>query len=356
MRGPYAALMTLEESFFQSVRARFAQHADPVWVALALALIVLLIALLAWRASRRARWAELTVARTVATRQNLPAEDFEYLGRMARTAGVSLTDLLTRIGVFERVTARVLAQETPTPTPGVVSAFARIRDLRVKLGFDVLPPHHWLFTSRELGRGERLTVAGRPALVLDVNEACLTLRLMGDAKVPGGEAPLLVELIRADDARYVLRCRVLGSEHGDGHRRVFLAHDERPERQQVREWVRVRVDLPVHCQTLHADNPAAGGRLLARFEGRIVDLSAGGMALETAAGVGEGTLVKCSFVLGNGSSFEELTAVVVGARSGQPGESLRLAFTDIPERERDRLVAAVAWHEQNPTPGGARRG
>jgi c-di-GMP-binding flagellar brake protein YcgR len=343
--------MTLEESFFQSVRARFAQHTDPLWIAAAVALLALLFALLAWRSSRGARRAELAVARTVAARQNLSTADFEYLGRLARASRVALPDLLTRIAVFERVTARALAEETPTPNPGVVSVFARVRDLRAKLGFDVLPPHHWLFTTRELARGEKLTVAGRPALVLEVDEACLTVRLAGDGPPPPGSAPLLVELVRADDARYELRCRALGSDHADGQRRLFLAHDERPVRHQVREWVRVRVDLPVHCQTLHAESSAVPAPSPIRLEGRMVDLSAGGMALEARAPVAEGTLLECSFVLGNRAKFEALSAVVVGARATEQGATVRLAFTEVPERERDRLVAAVAWHEQNPTQG-----
>jgi hypothetical protein len=56
-------------------------------------------------------------------------------------------------------------------------------------------------------------------------------------------------------------------------------------------------------------------------------------------------------MLGNRAKFEALSAVVVGARATEQGATVRLAFTEVPERERDRLVAAVAWHEQNPTQG-----
>ncbi|HTN53227.1 MAG TPA: hypothetical protein VML50_12540, partial [Anaeromyxobacter sp.] len=98
------------EAFFRSLAEAFARNrsALPQAGALLLVLAVLAAAPVLAAAVRRRRAARARL-RDLAERHGLSPGDLGLAARMAREVGASPLALLTRLGLFERATARTLA-------------------------------------------------------------------------------------------------------------------------------------------------------------------------------------------------------------------------------------------------------
>jgi hypothetical protein len=343
--------MTSVDEFFRSLREVFARNRQADWPRIGLMLgvaVVVTIALSAGLRHWRARRQDAAAIDAAATAARLTGTDLEYLKGIAAAAGLRVLEVMTSLAPFEHATAVALASEAPPLRPAEGSAFDRVRRLRKALGFSPLSPHLWLLSTRELVDGDRIGVGGASGQVVEVNEASFAVELpWSAAPVPGASIPLTID--RPDDARYLVRVRVLSVEPPAGASpsgRAFFAHDEQPDRQQHREYVRVRIQGTVTVIV----EPAAP------MDGTLVDVSAGGVALDLptplAGPVRRGAQLRCSFTLGEGERFEALPALVVAAGAGpRAGEQhLRLSFTSLAGVVRDRLAAAVARHQLRAPP------
>jgi hypothetical protein len=357
--------MTAVDQFFKSVRDVFAKNRDVHWTQIALALgavVVVVIALSMWFGRWRSRRRMAARLDAVATAAGLTGADREYLNRIAGAAGLPVLEVMTSLAPFEHATAVALASDAPPLRPVATSAFERVRLLRKALGFAPLSPHLWLLSTRELVEGDPISLGGATGHVVAVNEASFAVDLP-EAAVPALGASSRLAIDRADDARYLARVRLLaveappglpeGGQAGIAVHRAFFAHDEQPDRQQHREHVRVRA----HGVVTMVD-PGKGPT--ATMTGALVDVSAGGLALELPVlpdgAVRRGARLRCSFTLGENDTFEDMETLVVAAAAGpRTGmQHLRLSFTGLPESARDRLVAAVARHELRASARGDR--
>jgi hypothetical protein len=370
--------MTPFNEFVRSVQDSFAANRSTSLTKLGLvtvAAVAVWIALSAWR-SRRALRRELAERiRSVVSAAKLSPADLEDLSRIAAAGAMPLIEVMTVLAQFEHATARLLAQEGDASTirPAPASWFERVRHLRRLLGFSPLSAHLWLLTTRELASGDSVAAGGSNGQVAEVNEASFAVDWPATAVVVRG-ATLAVTIDRPDDARYVAHVRVLSVEalpasaaeaSGEpGGMRAFFGHDEQPERQQDREYLRLRVNAPVSVQIVDpaakasGDGPPAPPAAPApapapRIDGTIVDVSAGGLSLNvpvTPGGpIARGRQVLCWFTLDDQARFEALVARVVGAdppKGPPPGQQhLRLSFVALRDVDRDRLAAAVARHQ-----------
>jgi hypothetical protein len=225
-----------------------------------------------------------------------------------------------------------------------------------------------MLSTRELAAGDSVSTNGVHGRVVEVNEASFAFEWPVTAALAEG-ATVSITIERPDDARYLARVQVLQSEampevatasgaRAPG-RRVFFSHDENPERQQNREFSRLRIDAAIKVQVIDAP-VVSGGAAAPAFRpaepvsGKMVDVSAGGLSLNLpvspAGPVLRGSHVRCWFTLDEHAAFEALIAIVVDARAiAVPrSQNLRLAFTALPETDRDRLAAAVARHQGAP--------
>jgi len=372
--------MTPFNEFVQSVQGSFAANRATSVTRLALVVVAAAVAWWAisiWRRHRRARRELAQRIRAVVASARLSAADLEDLARIATAGELPMIDVMTVLAQFEHATGRLLAQEPPTIRPSLGSWFERVRHLRRALGFSPLSAHLWLLSTRELVVGYSVVMGASTGHVAEVNEASFAVDWPATVVlVP--DTSLSVTIDRPDDARYVSRVRVLGvdllpasSESGGRPAGVrgFFAHDEQPERQQDREYLRIRVSAAVRVQIV--DPPAkAGGASAAtappagpvpQIAGTIVDVSAGGLSLHLAVPP-SGLLVRgrhlhCWFTLDSQARFEALPAVIVAAdpvKGPPPGQQhLRLAFVSVRDSDRDRLVAAVARHQGGAAPSAA---
>jgi hypothetical protein len=394
--------MNAVDEFLYSVRGVFAQNRATDWTELGVLLacaIVVISSLTVWLTRRRSQRALAVKIAGVVQSARLSTRDVAFLTQISRAAGLVVFDVMTRLPAFERATAGALAALSPILRPDEGSAFERVRQLRKILGFSPLPAHHWLGSTRELVNGDPITLAMVTTPVVAVNEASFAVDLpMSVAPVRGAEVAMT--LVRQEDSRYLTRVRVLAVEAipvleadagpttsvsggGARGRRVFFAHDEQPERQQHREHVRVRVQGPVVLR-IEGEPQGASGRAaqrsgtgiegasataavptaaasFAELSGTLVDVSAGGLALDLhlpaqearrAVG-GAGARVRCAFELGTGAAFEDVAAHVVALET-KPGarvQRMRLSF-HLSDGERDRLAAAVARHQRGLADGG----
>jgi hypothetical protein len=249
----------------------------------------------------------------------------------------------------------------PILRPADGSRSDRVRRLRKALSFSPLPAHLWLLSTRELVVGDSVGTGGVSGHVSEINEATFAVDWPETAAVVVGALTSLT-IDRIDDARYLARVRLLQVDAlpAPAGSRAFFAHDEQPERQQDREYTRLRVKLPVTVQlTDPAKTPSPSPP--ASIAGTMVDVSAGGLALDLpvspAGTVVRGAHVRCSFTMDARGTFEGLAAVVVAAApaTGQPPgvQHLRLSFIALDDTDRDRLAAAVARHQGSPSVASA---
>ena len=366
------------DQFLHSVQDSFAENRSTNWARVGLSILVLVgisVAMAAWIRRRKRRLAYAAQIQAVLSRAGLSNDDFADLTRIAVAGEVPVLEVMTRLAPFEHATARWLADEASVFRPTPNSRFERVRRLRRALGFSPLSAHLWLLSTRELATGDSVSTGGVHGHVAEVNEASFAFEWPVTAALAEG-ATVSITIERPEDARYLARVQVLHSEAipavatASGARapgsRVFFSHDENPERQQDREFSRVRIDAPIKIQVIDAPVVTGGARALARpplgsvepVSGKMVDVSAGGLSLNVpvspAGPVLRGSHVRCWFTLDAHATFEALIAVVVDARAiAVPrSQNLRLAFEALPAADRDRLAAAVARHQRT-TPASA---
>jgi len=340
------------DDFFRSVSGAFLRNRGewPGAVATALllaALVVVLVALQSLRA-RRMRRSRLAA---LAARHGLEGQDLDLAHRLAALSGRQPADVLAHLDVFERSTARALAVRSPPAAgaggggaAGEADAADRIRRLRHLLGFDRLPPHAPLLSSRELAPGTAIHVEESAGQVSSVDEHAFTVEVAAPAPAATGGTVTLA-LVHAREARYRLRCPVLKIRSPAGGAPVaamVLGHDEAPERLQSREYARAAVKVDVALRPLV---PWPTHPPLRRVTATTVDLSAGGALVASRTPLPVGVLLAASFAVG-GERFEAVRTVVLATDPDPEGSRTHLEFGPMTEAERDRLVAAVERAER----------
>jgi len=342
--------MTPVDAFLRSVRTAFRPADDgSEWIWAGVAICVLLAILLGRIRARhqRARAAKGTFARLLADRK-IPAADGRAIARLAERIGVAPVLVATHVDVFERATAAALAGHAPTlgpagtptaapPDSSPEDVFAGVGRLRRALGFHMLAEHFPLLTTRELGPGVRAELAGTAAQVNEVTEGWFALetgseRLFGPVSVG---SRVTVQFTRGHEARYAAHCPVLSTEPARAPRRMVLGHDEHPERIQLRAAVRVSARGTVELRPrTGAEEPIA--------QGSLIDVSVGGLAMQTSTKVAVGAALHAS-IDWDGVRFPELPAWVLECKA-RPRDNyhVRLEFRGLPQNEESRLSAEVA--------------
>lgn len=329
------------EQFFQSVAKAFTGNREALpQVELAILLLLALAVLLQLAGLARGLLARRTRFHRLLASRGLDADDVRHAAALAALGAVEPLQLVTHLDVFERVTALALGPGAAAPD----EAAPRIRRLRHALGWDRLPPHTPLLSTRELGPGTALEVASQAGTITEVDEAGFTVEVRDPPAVPAGQQVAL-SLAHAREARYALGCR-LAAVHpqpgGGWHLR--LEHDEHPARQQQREYVRVPLDGPLALRPVTQWQPGLPS-LVGDVQARLVDLSGGGALATSRAPLPVGALVRATFQVG-GVAFEGLRAVVLACQpDAGGGHRLQLEFTGRLGGERERLVAALTHVE-----------
>jgi len=327
--------------FLESLARAFARNRDtlPRFTA-AVALLVTLA--LGWEGARlfRRRRARLTLAREVARQHGLSKSDLLLAERLARSASTELVGFLTRLEVFERTTADALVRREE----GGESLNRRIRRLRSLLGFDPPPSHMPLLSTRELALGTAIEVGSQVGITAEIDEGSFSVSLREPIVLSKG-AEVSLALVHGREARYALRCAVLSTGATEHGWILVLAHDEAPERIQMREYVRIPMKGPILLRKV-VSGLASSVETRAAY-GALLDVSGGGARLTSGLLLPVGQELKVSFAVAE-SHFAELRAVVLSCSPTEQGAyQAQLEFRGLREGERARLVSALARFESS---------
>lgn len=235
--------------------------------------------------------------------------------------------------------------------------YAQLRALRVKLGYAHLPPEVPISSTRQLEEGMPLTVIdneGQPrkGRVAEVGERQWAVVL--DAEIPptiGAGGAVDVSMLRAGDGEYHARFDVAGTRLGS--RAVYLPHTRALERKQLRNWVRIDVNIPCRVTVTAKRDLAEGedprtsqpgppvGMVL---EGRLLDLSGGGVCARFTSPIPQGHKLSLNFDLpgtslrGIQTEVMRMSAVV---RSGREDYEHNLKFLGIETASQEKIVRYV---------------
>lgn len=355
------------DEFLRSVRLAFRPEDEDigygwVWALLAIGSLVLLLVLRRARAGRRVRRVAADAFANVMANRKLGADDEKLLRRMAARTGVEPMLVATQAEAFETATAAELAAAPPPALNAPaddLGVFAQVGRLRHSLGFQVVPAHLPLVTTRQLASGQRVEVGAMQGEVTDVSEAWFTVDVRAGGAFGNTTAGQEVRLAfaRGSEARYSARCAVAQAEPSRAPRRLTLRHDEKLERVQLRSAVRVPAHGAIELRARTGAVPPPDSGDAGTVRGELMDLSVGGIALSTETRLPKGASFHASFVW-EGNEYRDLPVWVVACTPrSRTIHLVRLEFRGLPAGDEDRLAAAIAHRSAHvgeadkPSPG-----
>ncbi len=287
-----------------------------------------------------------------ATQKELSATENSLLKAVVRSGEVMSADMVFDSPyVFEDAVEAFLAEEKDRLARDP-ALYGVLRSIRFKLGFLQLPAEIPLSSTRQLGDG--LAVAwtmsgtalkGQIQFVSEREWHVAAFDRLPENIRAGVE--LALALTRPGDAEYGIRTTLVAVR--PAHRILVLAHTRNLERKQLRNWVRVEVNLP--CRILVVSGPEHPGpddRLLPAgllVEGRLADLSGGGACARLPTSVPKGHKLSLNFDLPGGATFRELRAEVMRvAAVSKPGREdfeHHLKFMGLETAQQESIVRYV---------------
>lgn len=333
------------DTFFSSVAKSFTGNRSALpgveWAILALLAVVLLVQ---FSGLARRFLGGRSAFHRACQALGLGESDVRWLVSLAGRTSMDPLRLVTHLDHFEQATARVLAEAAAEADASLEEAALRIGRLRRALGFDRLPPHTPLLSSRELSRGTALELASQHGTLASVSETALVVELRDRPSLEPGQQVAL-GLVHARDARYALDCRLreLRPARGGGWELTF-GHDEAPTRIQQREYARVKVRGLLRLTPV---SRIPGLEHLPELVTDLEDLSGGGAKGWCRQPLPVGLLALATFEAG-AHRFSSVRTVVLSCAPA-PGPDGRfgahLEFTGLTPAERERLVAALTQVE-----------
>ena len=221
--------------------------------------------------------------------------------------------------------------------------YGLLHSLRRQMGYSRLPEEVHLTSSRQLTPGMHLNITDEnnevaaQGILHDGNEQFWTVELAGNSVNFHKGQDLYVSFIRHGDAEYRIKCRCLGNSSD----KLQLEHSLSLERKQLRNWVRVEVNLPCQARLMRPLKEEKAGTV---YQGRIMDISGGGMCLRLENHIPPGTLLSLNFDLPE-NSIRSMHSEVISSNSGQgAGKRVyihRLKFNNIETAVQEKIVRFV---------------
>lgn len=293
-------------------------------------LFFVVLPVLSWLHSRRLRREQVRQARTrfqhALERQGLVEHERQLLNRLTRYLKdpAKAYVLLDNQGLFDAVVRQALAD-------GVMDEDAAAA-LRVKLGFAAQRTGSRVTSSTEFPAGAALLLLRQngnspvPARVREQKPDALRLQLrLVNAVLPPGET---VEVVYHDASGvYRFTSQVIASEHDV----AAVAHSERLECVQRRQFYRAPLQLPVYVQPAMKKEPA----VVSHF----YDLGGGGASIANPnQRFRRGDQVVLSF---HPDSQESLRTIGRVVRTSKRNSVAHISFENLTQEAQDRLYGAL---------------
>jgi hypothetical protein len=288
----------------------------------------------------------------MAGQKRLTAQEVEILKRIVEEGRVSSADMVfdssfvyeEALEAFLKANSRQLEKEE--------TQYALLRGLRLKLGYSHLPPEIPLSSTRQMEEGMAVSLTDgegvvRKGRVQEVREKAWAIAL--EAEIPptvaiGGAVEL--SLLRPGDGEYAAKLPVLATRLGQ--RMVYLPHTRELERKQLRNWVRIDVNIPCRVTVMaraEGWDPSQGGPSVGMvLEGRLLDLSGGGTCARFSSPIPQGYKLSLNFDL-PGTSLRgvrcEVMRMTSTLKANREDFEHNLKFLDMETAFQEKIVRYV---------------
>ena len=257
---------------------------------------------------------------------------------------VNADSLITSAQVFEN------AREAYYDSLGGINSMKDVeltafRDIRQRLGFSPLPVEMPFISTRQFVSGLRVVIefpdlnVASTTQIEDVDERrWITANPFREklAFHPGMKARL--SLTRGGDAEYGIDTEL---EEARDHALIFR-HTRRLSRKQLRNWVRVDVNIPATAFYSPVDPTTSKNPI--PVQGRVVDLSGGGLALRLPVQLPVGSRLLVDFPV-NGVNITGIDVEVIRVSPQKLGQDElfqhSVSFKDIQKPLQEKIVRFV---------------
>lgn len=236
-----------------------------------------------------------------------------------------------------------------------------LRDVRIALGLDYVPYGQRIGSTRELHTGQMLWLA----LARDVAPRWVRahVSLVDEARfiaTAGSDTPdaareiregteLRCRLWREDDARYLFPLIVTHVD--EGPQRWTFYHTRDMQRIQDRAHYRIRIDMPADFDVLNAPlhddyEGVADLSSVTSFHGRVINLSAGGVAIIAHHAIPKQVLLRFAVVLPESGRMVVTVKPVETMPQSAGRFFVRGYFVGLDEESRDAIARFVLHRQQ----------
>lgn len=286
-----------------------------------------------------------------AKRVGLTENEIKLIRKIIVAGEDSRADTIFEIPSVYEKSVEAYIQEVQAQKKGSLVPWDELKTLRKKLGFHQTSPEQWLTGTRQMSHQAKISLISAKdnkysAKVTEVSEMNWVVQLL-DSGVSGLKSGdhLTFSFIRNGDAEYTGKVQVLSLDSDS----LILGHTLELERKQLRNWVRVEVNLPCQVILLTELNLKLSQASLqmpkgTALSGRITDISGGGVCMRMDQLLPAGSLVKVSFDLPQ-SSVRQVTTEIISSSVGNTAEKthyiLRAKFKDIDNTVQEKIVRFV---------------
>jgi c-di-GMP-binding flagellar brake protein YcgR len=235
---------------------------------------------------------------------------------------------------------------------------ALLSEIRKKLGFSHLPLERPLVSTRNISVGQMGSLFGREGnkaifnkvSVVDNNTLYFTLQYDAEKEDQHRIAPdTVVRFVfaRQNDGLYGVQAKVANvNEPGS----LDLLHTLELRRNQLRQYVRIEIDVPLRFRLLSTKDPDKSeiqrGHLITT---RMSDISGGGLSFMHEQSLRLGDMIAITFDLA-GQSFAGITGKIVHLtlREGKNAQQFKhhVQFVNIEQRTQENIIKFVLEKER----------
>jgi hypothetical protein len=288
----------------------------------------------------------------MAVQKRLTPQEIEILKRIVEAGAVSSADMVFDSSFVYEEALEAFLKANLRQLDKDQTQYALLRGLRLKLGYSHLPAEIPLSSTRQLEEGMVVNLTDdegtvRKGRVQDVREQAWALVL--ESEIPptvavGGAVDL--SLLRPGDAEYAVKLPVTATRLGQ--RTIFLPHTRAMERKQLRNWVRIDVNIPCRVTVMarpESWEPSQGGPSVGMvLEGRLLDLSGGGSCARFTSPIPQGHKLSLNFDL-PGTSLRgvrcEVMRMTSVIRANREDFEHNLKFSDMETAFQEKIVRYV---------------
>ncbi len=288
----------------------------------------------------------------MAGQKRLTPQETEMLKRIVESGDISSADMVFDSSFIYEDALDAFIKTNSSKLEKDESQYALMRGLRVKLGYSQLPSEIPLCSTRQFEDGMPVTMVddeglprkGRLAEVKEKHWAVLM-----DEEIPPTimvSAMIHVAILRSGDGEYSTSLKVIATRLGS--RLVYFEHTRNMERKQLRNWVRIDVNIP--CRVTVMAKPedwkvGSGGPTMGMvLEGRLIDLSGGGACARFSSPIPQGHRLSLNFDLpgtslrGVQTEVMRMTSVI---RSSREDFEHNLKFKTMETTAQEKIVRYV---------------